>query len=366
MHSSTVNYRNLLLVGVGLPIVLAVADQSILAVVNTRELVAVAIAVLFAFFSAQIAFVSWAVARFVAPWPLRWVIWLWTMALIDLQLAVMVADVDTNWSATREAAINCLATGVLAGQLGAVVVWGILGGGPILWRGPSLLIVLFIGWKFYSVLGRVGQASAWIRFGWGELLWVEAAILVALCVVLRLCGFSLRVAVIVDQDLPFDATGRRSLQFSIRDVLIGTTSLAVLLGIAKAGDFLTLRFAQQIYAAGFLFVVAVAIGTAIVLLVALWSALGRGSPVLRVLVLVLSSLAVGSPLAWFCVNVGQPQMLFRNFDYRLAHWYQTGFWWIGWMFLAAAILAASLIIFRTLGYRLVRTPRAARPIALAS
>jgi len=147
----------------------------------------------------------------------------------------------------------------------------------------------------------------------------------------------------------------RSLQFGIRDVLIGTTYLAIVLAIAKAGGMLTWQFVPNLYAAGLLFVVLIATCTAAVLLIALWASLGRGRSWLRTRGVVLASLAFGSPVAWYCVNIGQPQMIL-NRDYRLYHWYATGYWWIGWMFLAATILAGSLIVFRTLGYRLVRIP----------
>jgi len=145
-------------------------------------------------------------------------------------------------------------------------------------------------------------------------------------------------------------------------VLIGTTVLAVLLGIAKVGDLLTARFVQRTYAVGFLLIAMVAVSTAAVLLVSIWASLGRGRSALRILVLVLSSLGVGAPLAWYSVYIGQPMMA-RNLDYRFLHWYATGYWWIGWMFLTATLLAAALIIFRTLGYRLVRIPRSVIAIA---
>jgi len=151
-------------------------------------------------------------------------------------------------------------------------------------------------------------------------------------------------------------TACHSLQFGIRDVLSGTTSLAVILAIAKAGDFLTWKFIQSVYDAGLLFVVLIATCTAAVLLIALWTSLGRGRPSLMVLCIILASVVLGSPIAWYCANVGQPQMAL-NRDYRLYHWYGTGYWWVGWMFLSGTLLAGLLIIFRTLDYRLVRKSR---------
>jgi hypothetical protein len=344
------NFRSLLLIGVGLPTALSLADRAVLATTSIKSLSPPAIAGLFGFYVMQIALVSWVVARFITPWPLRWILWIWTMALIDLQVAVISAhESHSNWHA-----IQCLCTATFAGQFGAFIVWGILGRGPIVWRGPSLFLLLLVGWNFYVLLIRIAHHASWMQLGWTDLFHVETFVLSVLCGILRLCGYSLEI---VDEgEFSHAQAAGRSLQFSIRDVLIWTTSLAVLLGIAKAGDLLTMRLIQQTYVAGFMLVATVAISTAVVLLVAIWAALGLGSTTLRALVLALSSLAVGTPLACYSVFVGKPRMLL-NYDYRFAHWYETGYWWIGWTFLAATLLTASLIFFRTLGYRLEKMRR---------
>jgi len=349
MPRSAIRYRSLLLVGVCLPGGLALINQWILANVGISALSTLATALLFGFYAIQIAFVSWVVGRYIQPWPLRWVIWLWIMALVDLQLAVVSASNLSH-------AVRCLAAGVLAGQCGALVVWGLLGSGPITWRIPSLLVLVIVCWNCYELLVRVRANYSWMQLSWNDLLIVESVALAALCAILRLWGYSLRVVAGKDESGREQSNENPPLQFGIRDVLIGTTCLAVLLGIAKAGDFLSVQFVQRTYAVGFLYVATVAVSSAAVLLVAIWAALGRGSLTLRILVLLLASLAVGEALAWYAVHVGQPKMAL-NLDYRFAHWYAIGYWWIGWMFLAPALLAASLVIFRTLGYRLVWVPR---------
>jgi cation transport ATPase len=273
------------------------------------------------------------------------------MALVDLQLAVVTASIFSD-------AIRCLATSVLAGQLGALLVWGILGSGPIIWRIPSLVILLLVAWNCYEVLVRIRQNASWTQLGWNDLLNVEAVTLAALCGMLRLRGYSLHATNPDSGSGTESSSQSTSLQFGIRDVLIWTTCLALLLGIAKAGDLLKAEFVQQNYAVGFLLVATVALSTAAVLLVAIWASLGRGRFTFRLLVLVLTALAAGTPFALYSVHVGQPMMV-SNRDYRFAHWYAIGYWWIGWMFLTATLLAASLIIFRTLGYRLVWVPRRA-------
>src|SRR4029079_15003183 len=72
MSRSSVNYDRMLLVGVGLPAVLAAADHSILTTISIAEIGVPSIALLFTFFAVQIWLVSWTVARFISPWPLRW------------------------------------------------------------------------------------------------------------------------------------------------------------------------------------------------------------------------------------------------------------------------------------------------------
>jgi len=346
-------YVSLLLVGVGLPGLLALVDRLLLERLSQSRSPAYEAVLAFGVYAGQLALVSWVVARFIEPWPLRWFLWVWTMALVDLQLAVMFNEPQST------PAVHCLATGVLAAQCGALLVWGILGTGPLLWRVPSLLMLLLVASNCFAVLTRVSTGGPFYQLGWNDLLWVQATILSALCGVMRLSGFALAKTSAASSALaPADA---RRVQFGIRDVLVGTTGLAILLGVAKAGDLLTWRFLQSTYSAGFLFVFLAAICTAATLLVALWAALGQGRATTRFLVLVLAALALGAPIAAYCVHElaagrARPLVLYNS---RLFHWYTTGYWWLGWMFLAGTLLAGLLVIFRELGYRLVRKARSA-------
>jgi hypothetical protein len=352
--ATALNYRRLLLVGVLLPAALAWANHLLLHSAQVSRWDGMRIAPVFGFYVLQIGCVGWAVAKYIQPWPLRWLIYGWTMLLTDLQLLVLV---NSDFSD----AIRCLSSGIFAGQLSLFVVWGIMARGSIGWRLPALVVLLAVYWSCYTMLIRIGQQS-WDAFvSWSDLVAMQTALLSLLCGCLRLAGFSL-VIVTPDNDTVPAGTSRRSLQFGIRDVLIGTTSLALLLAVAKAGDFLTVRYLRHIYDHGFLFVFTIAISTAAVLIVALWAALGRGHVLVRAITLLVASLAVGGPLGWYCVNIGQPQAMAiwaapnasATTAYWLQHWYAPGYWWLGWMFLAGTLLAASLVIYRTLGYRLVR------------
>jgi hypothetical protein len=179
-------------------------------------------------------------------------------------------------------------------------------------------------------------------------------VLACLCVTIRLSGFRLTVLTENQAQSQSPANTNPALQFSIRHVFIGTTILALLLGLAKAGDLLTAKFAQRLNGDSTFFVFSVASGTAIVLLVALWAALGRGNRLVRATVAIVLPLGIGGAIAWYCVTIGRPQLFVVNSPYWMFVWYETGYWWIGFMVLTATLLASSLIIFRTLGYRLVR------------
>jgi len=355
MPPAKTDYRSLALVGLVLPACMALANHYLLTGMSGTAISPGVTALIFAFYVGQIALMSWAVARFIERWQLRWIILIWAMVLIDLQLAAMGGQ-ERNYLRHM-----CLSTGVMAGQVGAIIVWGVLGSGSIKWRIPALLILARIVWVFFHQLIRINTYASSIQLGFEDLLVLQSVILAVLCGAMRLAGYSLQIASSEPAQAGPD-NGR--LQFGIRDVLIGTTTLAALLGLAKAGDLLTWRFAQNLYATSFWFVALTAILTAAVLFVALWAALGRGPAVLRCALLILVPLAAAFPIVWYCINVGQPRMIL-NRDYRLHHWYQTGYWWIGWMFLAATLLAALLLVCRTLGYRLARSRRSARPQATA-
>src|SRR5262245_31890276 len=350
--AAAIDYRHLLLVGMAMPAGLALANRLVLNADTIRYLSGSAVTALFAFYVLQVAGVSLAVATDIRPWPLRWIIYGWTMLLVDLQLALLTESVYTD-------AVRSLASALFAGQLSLFVVWGVMARGPVVWRVPALVVMLAVCWNCYNTLVLVGQRS-WFFLSWSDLVVMQTVMLSILCGCLRLAGFSLAI-VAAENDAAPVAAGRKLLQFGIRDVLIATTALALLLALAKAGDLLSLEYVRRIYERGFLFIFAIAISTAIVLIFALWAALGRGQILARAVTLLSVTFALGASLGWYCVNIGQPQAraaMFRPVAVPttqwLHHFYNAGYWWLGWMFLSGALLAASLLIYRRLGYRLVR------------
>ncbi len=241
-----------------------------------------------------------------------------------------------------------------------LIVWGTLGSGHIIWRMPAILVVLSQIWAFFHLLMRIKRGPAGSAYlDWQSLLIIQAVLLAVLCGILRLRGYSLLQIDAEAENTLADKT-KVPLQFGIRDVMIWTTSLAVLLAIAKAADLLTMNFLKNLYAPGILLPFTIGICTAVVLTVALWSALGRGNPVTRYLVLNVLSLGLGGAIGWYCATQAKANARAMGWSYSYWQWYANGYWWIGWMFLTGALLAASLIIYRTLGYRLARSARRPR------
>jgi hypothetical protein len=356
----SINLRHLLAVGVALPAVLAIANYLLLTSSSLSDPSAVQLCGLMGFYVLQIGFIGGAVATYIQPWPLRWFIYGWIMALVDLQLASMVSIGGQNGQG-----MNCLATAILAGQLGVVIVWGILGSGHIAWRIPALLVLLQSYWNFHSLLVQINrEPPGRYIVGWDGLLTTQGVLLSLLIGILRLRGYSLVQLSPEDRTTGQRGGAKGPIQFGIRDVLIWTTSLAVLLAIAKGGDLLTLRFLKQFYNPGLLLLFTTGICTALILIVALWAALGQGSIVARFSVLSVLSLGIGTGIGWYCDTVARKATI-TSWSYSYWHWYWNGYWWIGWMFLTGVLLAASLIIYRTLGYRLVRSIRQPKRFAEA-
>ena len=98
--------------------------------------------------------------------------------------------------------------------------------------------------------------------------------------------------------------------------------------------------------------------TAIAIVFAVWAALGKGNWLIRYALLTFVLLGLGASLGAFCRYADQHLSLgrfsYQGYDWTLHFWLEVGWWWIAWMFLSGGLLAASLLIFRAIGYRLVK------------
>jgi hypothetical protein len=337
---ATNDFRRLLTVGVGLPTLLALANRFVLAhVIHAAS--SVMVALVMGFYVLQIGTISWLVGTYIRNGVLRWFMFGWIMILIDLQLAVLT-------SSNFESGVRCLAAAILAGQLGVIIVWGVLGRVPWFWRLPFLLVILKTCISLYSLL-KVVNARPTYYGSWSDISVVQGVLLTLLAGMLRLSGYSLARATL--DPASADKTRFRSAhQFGIRDVLIWTASLAVILAVARAGNLLNVEFAKRFYGAKMLFVFTTAICTTAIMIAAIWAALGEGSVWLRSIGLVLLSTCIGTPIGFYSAYVVQQ----RPGWWAHSIWFHAQYWWIGWMILTGLLLAASLLIFRAQGYRLMK------------
>ena len=244
---------------------------------------------------------------------------------------------------------------LMAGQMGLCVVWAFLGDTKWTWRWPGMLLAVGGLYLLWLGLGIGSQQQMWT-----ELLLLNVATLSLLCGGLRLLRF--RLLLLTDDDTrPAGDKSSRPMQFGIRQVLIWTTALAILLGAAKGLDLLNWRASQELVRLGLLPKLIVATTSAMVMVVALWVALGQGHWLLRYAASLILSLLLGGGLAmWsnskaFAARRAPMTAWSSQVHWELLRFYEIGWWWLGWLFLSGGLLVATPIILRVIGYRLVRT-----------
>jgi hypothetical protein len=321
-HSSSLPLFRLALVGAVTPAIFALVDhwlvQRAMASSKSREAAELMVALV-----VQTGMLGILCGRFIEPAWLRWVIYGWGLILIDL---------NTMWLAgTWE--LSLLRTSLLAGQVGLITVWAVLGTTKWLIRWP-VAIAAAGTLAAPTVVGQVYSHNAGSRFI------VQTAALCLICGVLRSQGYAVRLR----SESPTEAAAgdtatARFLQFSIRDVLFWMAALAVIFGIAQRSGSLTLT-------AGVL--------AGIVLVTALWAALGEGSAWLRWPVLAAVTAVAGIVFA-VCEYYDRVSNASWSDVWVDATYFFTYHWVpLVWPPLVGSLLFASLLIFRTQGYRLSR------------
>jgi hypothetical protein len=355
----------LLLVAVLLPAAIAAVDYALMGRIFGGQATIAEVCAHFGWYVVQVGLVGYVVGRGIAhPW-LRWIVFGWILLLINVLAGSLAMQAYLGWRPEQSMPPAAL----LSGQMGLGVVWAFLGDTKWTIRWPAMIVVvagLFFLWLSFGNYG--GQRR------WTELLVLQIFTLSALCGGLRLRGF--RLLILQEQDrLGQGDERRRPLQFGIKHVLIWTTALAVVLGVARAFDLLSWQGALELARNGLLWKLMVATTSAMVIIVALWVALGRGHWALRYSLGPVFALVVGWGLAaWSSYNFTTLRTLLTSgavawyqSDWEVLAWYEFGSWWIGWLLLSGGLLAATLIILRVLGYRLVRLARPAtgfRPSAI--
>jgi hypothetical protein len=330
-----------------------------------------AAALLLAAFVVQVGLLGILCGKFVEPAWLRWVIYAWGFALMDGVTLALASDsgVVFYWGDTTSLpTTSLLTTSLLSSQVGLVVVWAVLGNTRWLIRGPAALVLVAL----------LAVPLAGVRYRGGDLtpLFIAQCLaLLAICLVLRWKRFRLTVSEPQSPRLPsatnpmtnFRSGPLRPMQFGVRDVLTWTTSLAVVLAVARALDLLSPVKIAALFGQDWIVMLTAGFLSAIVLVVALWSALGAGRARLRWPLLAFFAPAGGLTFAlldfraktWNWWPTGMRRSIW-NAAYR-DYFYSLEWHLIAWFCLAGGLLFAALLIYRTLGYRLCHVQPAQYP-----
>ncbi|MFN0017274.1 MAG: hypothetical protein ACKVP0_03380 [Pirellulaceae bacterium] len=353
MDEDKLDLRRLILIGAGLPIVAAAATYLLMHqfVVGERSVLESTIG--FGGFVLEIGLVGFVVGKAMPHPQLRWLLYGWLMLLVDLLVVSMAMNSSDGYISEILAA-----AALVAGQVGLAIIWGTLGTNRWYWRVP-LTMGLGGGLLAFWIVGVTGWSGRLMA----EVLIIQSITLGLLAGALWISGYRLEIP----QPDKTTGGGPRNLQFGIKDVLIWTTVLAILLGLMRGAGMLnwgTFTENPSLYLKW-----TVALVSAIVILFALWASLGQGHWLLRYTLLVAMLILLGAAVGGLSIYGEKLYGLWQSrsvapgwysYDYDLYPWKEVGWWWIAWMFLSGGLLAASLMIFRAVGYRLVKRQAASR------
>src|SRR5262245_25008021 len=302
-------------IGLILPILLSFVDNWLL----SRELFAGrewASTQAMAGFVFQVGLFGVLCGRLIYPAWLRWVLFAWCLLFTDLTSASSLSPQ--------------ISQSLFTAQIGLATVWVVLGTSSWKIRVPIALLLIL------PMLALIAQTAA----------------LFLICLVLRSQRFQLALPLESPDSSSMSGGESNQIQFGIKDVLLWMTALGPLLAVSRLG-------AWQFLAEGVL--------NAVVLVVALWAALGQGSPWLRWSLLPLLCGIAGALQADFDLYVTKSWQWFRPMPPRFVSSAHIEYLFWRWdviisFFLGSGMLAATLLIYRVLGYRLCRHAILPRPI----
>jgi hypothetical protein len=333
--NSAVNFRRLFLLAVLLPAAIVLVDQWTISRYHVGQTSLLWKLILYALFVGQVGFLGWIVGRWLPHPVLCWAVYIWGIALVDLSCFRMVWDTP------------CLIYALVSAQIGMIATWTILATTPPWqWRLPWFAAIASALGYFCVLLASL----VYLEEMWMVALLVQSIVVVTLSGFLRVRGFRMERYPQRDQS-PDAAQGVSYLQFSIADMLVWTAAAVPVLLLARHVDWLYFLHVGW-YALPI--VAMLGIGFAAVTLAGMWAALGQGSLVVRLAVFGMAAPAVGALLAWTTAPqrpIGYGSLLDSSFFAMIE---ESGYTWIVWTSLAGGFLAATLMIFRARGYRLLR------------
>jgi hypothetical protein len=304
------------------------------------------------------AVLSWCTGRYLSPAWLRWVVFAWSIALVD----ILTIAACMGWRVEQH-----FGYALVSAQVGALVMWGLLANIGWQWRLPAVLgaaaaVMVFSG-SFYSVnpLTRISRAAR----DWNVLMIASAVIVAILSLTLRMRGFVLRAGELSELR-SHEPTGMGAHQFGLKHLLIWSAALVPILLLARGLDFVVFK---RLGAPLLFSFVVFAIGIAAANLLTVWTVLGNGRLGLRLAAVLAVPwlLAIGMEL--FLEFVASSHRVLRISRNGELYYTWTRDWenslictifdgrgtLVNWFWLSAALLAALLLFLRASGYRLTRS-----------
>lgn len=327
------NWKAILICAVLLPVCLTAVNHLSLRQVavhsQLKSSVALAVSLI-----VQLAVSAWILTVTKLPSWLRTTIYVWCLSLINLQLWIMAMDsyLTYSWRSDPQMPVAAL----IGGEIGVLCVWAVLGRGPFIVRLPLCLIPM-------SGLWWVWQSNANYQSIWTNALILQVTTLAMLSALLLFFGFRFAKE---------ETLNANSQQFGVRDLLIGTTLLAVVFAVVR----ITQQTASQqggLY--GFPFwIVLLGISTAVCMIAAMWASLGKDHPALRFFVFFLLAAGAGG-FHWY----DSEQFLTLNGFVNGQDWQrhrvsELKAWWFAWFLISPSLLLSILLYFRLSGFRLTR------------
>jgi len=313
-----------------LPAAVAVSNYALFA--NYRQ----ARLLLYPWMAISAAALSWIVGRYLSPAWLRWLVFSWSLALLDLlTIAACLSGLLPSH----------FAYALVSAQASALTVWAILGPVGWQWRLPTVLPAVAIIVLFCR------SFESWSEDQWKFQMVVVAAIVILLCGILRLRGFTLRAS--MNSETPASGPPMQLHQFGVKHLLIWTAALVPILIVLRGIDFL--NFLNVGNSGIFPFALLV-FDIAIVNMVVIWSILGSGRwPIRLGALLVIPPVLATGVTAYMESLYNGGASRYDPVVYDIA---QSSLSWRTWLCLDAAFLAAMLLFLLAGGYRLARPCRA--------
>jgi hypothetical protein len=319
-----------------LPALAVISDEVMLSFAFQQRWSVPTTLAVFGLFVGQTGMLTYVAGKWLPNWGWRLVVLCWSMLLINLLLghAVSVGK-DIN---------EVLSLAFSSGQIGALVVWTILG--STTWR--RRLAFFSLAFVPVFLFGRAGQVLIWGWHSdpWRIIVFVQAVGTCVLAAALQVGGHRIEPAE------RRESPGKPGpIQFSIRHLLIATTGVAIIVPIVQE----MLRASSQLLGwRQWLHALSDGVVLAVVSLAAMWAALGVGRWWIKIMTFAILALAAGASLCWLEKTVLYPVPWSPTWKESLTY---AGWWWVAWTSLAGSFLAGMLLVLRATGYRLVRRQR---------